>query len=274
VLLRHLWATDGSIVVPSPSAKSAPRIYFSTSSRGLAEDVAALLLRFSIVARIRRTDVDGYRPCYSVDVSGTPDQKRFLKAVGAFGPRVRQAAQLRELISGTKPNTNVDTLPQETFDQVLRRMAELGISGRDMASLRGTAHAGSAHFQFAPSRTLLAEYAEILDDEDLRRQATSDLFWDRVVEISPAGEEEVFDLTVPGPSSWLADSIVSHNSGALEQDSDVVMFIHRDEMYSDDPALKGLAEVKVAKHRNGPIDTIKLTFISQLTQFQNYARPQ
>ncbi len=57
-------------------------------------------------------------------------------------------------------------------------------------------------------------------------------------------------------------------SGALEQDSDVVMFIHRDDA---DPAKKGLADVIVAKHRNGPTDTIPLTFLPHLTQFRNYA---
>jgi replicative DNA helicase len=63
-------------------------------------------------------------------------------------------------------------------------------------------------------------------------------------------------------------------SGAIEQDSDVVMFIHREDVFSDDPAVKGLAEVIVAKHRNGPTDKIMLTFLAHLTQFRNYARAQ
>jgi len=54
----------------------------------------------------------------------------------------------------------------------------------------------------------------------------------------------------------------------------VVMFIHREELWSDDPNVKGLAEVIVAKHRNGPTDKISLTFLSHLTQFRNYARGQ
>jgi replicative DNA helicase len=57
-------------------------------------------------------------------------------------------------------------------------------------------------------------------------------------------------------------------SGAIEQDSDVVMFIHRDDL---DPAKKGLADLIVAKHRNGPTDTVPLTFLPHLTQFRNYA---
>ena len=57
-------------------------------------------------------------------------------------------------------------------------------------------------------------------------------------------------------------------SGALEQDADVVLFIHRDDF---DPAKKGLADLIVAKHRNGPTDTVPLTFLPHLTQFRNHA---
>jgi replicative DNA helicase len=51
------------------------------------------------------------------------------------------------------------------------------------------------------------------------------------------------------------------------------MFIHREDVFNDDPAVKGLAEIIVAKHRNGPTDRVPLTFLPHLTQFRNYARP-
>jgi replicative DNA helicase len=61
-------------------------------------------------------------------------------------------------------------------------------------------------------------------------------------------------------------------SGALEQDADVVMFIYRDEVYNQDTPARGEAEVIVAKHRNGPIGTDKLAFLGQFTKFADLAR--
>ena len=61
-------------------------------------------------------------------------------------------------------------------------------------------------------------------------------------------------------------------SGAIEQDADIVMFIYREEEYKrDDPALKGKAEIIIAKHRNGPTDNIPLTFVKEYTSFENYS---
>jgi replicative DNA helicase len=61
-------------------------------------------------------------------------------------------------------------------------------------------------------------------------------------------------------------------SGAIEQDADVVMFLYRDEIYNPDTADKGMAEVIVAKHRNGPTGTCRLAFLDYCTLFGNMAK--
>jgi replicative DNA helicase len=63
-------------------------------------------------------------------------------------------------------------------------------------------------------------------------------------------------------------------SGSLEQDADIVMFIHRPELYEKDTLKQNIAQIKVAKHRNGPTGTIELVFRSQIAKFENAATYQ
>jgi replicative DNA helicase len=62
-------------------------------------------------------------------------------------------------------------------------------------------------------------------------------------------------------------------SGAIEQDADVIMFIYRDEVYNPETPDKGMAEIILAKQRNGPVGRVKLTFLGEFTKFENYANP-
>ncbi|GLO59728.1 replicative DNA helicase [Vibrio sp. MACH09] len=62
-------------------------------------------------------------------------------------------------------------------------------------------------------------------------------------------------------------------SGSIEQDADLIMFIYRDEVYHPDSTLKGIAEIILGKQRNGPIGSVRLTFQGQFSRFDNYAGP-
>jgi replicative DNA helicase len=277
LLLRHLWANDGTIWTPPEAGKAVNkaglRVYYATNIKRLAYDFPALLLRLGIVARIYQIRQGRYKPWYHVVISGAPHQQRFLDRVGTFGPRVEQGDRLQKALVTRKANTNADTLPRDIFETVRQLMQARGISTREMAERRGVAYNGTAHFTFAPSRELIMQYAEMLEDDDLLSQCTNDLFWDRVIAIEPLGMEEVFDLTVPGLASWFADGIVTHNSGEIEQVSDLVLFLYREDYYDIEKAQKdnkeNICEVIIAKHRNGPIGTVELYFHKEHSRFAN-----
>jgi replicative DNA helicase len=267
LFLRHLWATDGTISTREPDQPGGHGVYFSSYSRGLADDVGALLLRVGIVARIQ-TVVAGYnKPVHMVLVHGVAQQTIFLQEVGAFGPRVKPAEMLETALTGIRADNNADTLSAQMPGRVRMPVQQQEISQAQLTATRGVK---SISINSRMSRALMPGYVDILREDCPRKAFESDISWDRVLTVDDAGEEDVFDITVPGTECWLADGIVSHNSGSIEQDADMILLIYREEVYDRATTKKGVAEIDLVKHRNGEIGTFILTFQGQFTRFANY----
>lgn len=103
---------------------------------------------------------------------------------------------------------------------------------------------------------------------------SDDVYWDAIIAIEPDGEADVYDLTVEGLHNFVANDIVVHNS--IEQDADIVMFIYREELYDPTTDKKGIAELHIAKHRNGPIGVVPMRFDAATTRFDDltYRTPE
>ncbi|HEX6683987.1 MAG TPA: replicative DNA helicase [Candidatus Limnocylindrales bacterium] len=259
LFLHHLWATDGSVTVDENGRSG--RICFSSTSGRLLEDISRLLLRFGITGRLREVKTNGHRPEYALDVSGRDDQLRFVREIGVHGKRQERCTALEAVLRDTAVNTNVGTVPREVWGRVRSILTGQGISDASIACCRRT---------WSPSsRQRLARIADVLDSADLELHATNDVFWDEVVGIESLGPQDVFDATVLGQHNFIANGVAVHNS--IEQDADVVILLHRDDYYDKESPRAGEADFIIAKHRNGPTDTITVAAQLHLSRFVDMA---
>jgi replicative DNA helicase len=155
------------------------------------------------------------------------------------------------------------------WERVRDVLAERGMSHREFATAMGTQFSGSATGKPNPSRDRIWRVATILADNELDMLATNDITWDEIIEIVPDGVEAVYDATVAGAHNFIANGIAVHNS--IEQDADVVILLHRDDYYDKESPRAGEADFIVAKHRNGPTDTVTVAAQLHLSRFVDMA---
>jgi replicative DNA helicase len=266
--LRHLWATDGSVHLSHGIAHYA-NVYYASSSAQLARDVQSLLLRIGINARIS-THSQGAkgRDQYHVTVSGQHDIHAFLELVGVLGEsKTRHKAAILEYLGAKRENTNRDVIPSIAWRMhALPAMKASRITTRAMYAGLQTSYAGSGIYEQNLSRRRARGLAAIVGSDDLELLATSDVYWDQIKSVVPDGVDEVYDLTVEDLHNFVSGNVILHNS--IEQDADVVAFLFRPEYYKSDEK-PGIAEIIVAKHRNGPTGMIELKFRRDHTRFYN-----
>jgi replicative DNA helicase len=210
--LSRLFATDGSAWVAE--AHGYFGISYSSVSERLIHDVQHLLLRFGILSRVREKQVkylDGHNRAFELEIRDATNVRRFLTEIGIFS-KEEQCAKVLEFVERRGvTHTNTDLLPIEVWDLILAEKGDR--SWADVSAATGRPRNHNWHVgKRRPSRRLVLELADALDSQPLRDAATSDILWDEVVAIEPAGEERVYDLTVPGLHNFVADDLIVHNS--------------------------------------------------------------
>jgi replicative DNA helicase len=203
-----------------------------------------------------------------VIVSGIEDLRRFVDEIGAIGSyKMQSLRDVVRYIADRDANTNRDVIPVEVWEQmVVPAMRVAGITHRALHDGLKMSYSGMTLFRQNLGRDRARAVADVVSSEPLRRLSESDVYWDRVASITPDGAEEVFDLTVPGPHNFVSNDIIVHNS--IEQDSDLVLFLYRPEVYDSSDENRGKAELIIGKQRNGPTGTVNLTFIDSCTRFE------
>ncbi len=266
--IKHLWATDGSVRWDEVAGQA--RIYYASTSRHLVDGLVRLLARFNVFSRVKRVVKQGYRDSWHLYVYGAENQLRFVDEIGVHGARGRAAEQLRERLALVRGNTNLDTVPVGVWDDVKELLSEQGMSQRQFAAAMGSAYCGTTMWKHAPSRQRLTRVAAVLESADLEVMATNDVFWDEIKAVRSLGLQDVYDATVLGVHNFVANGIALHNS--LEQDADMVILLHREDVYEKESTRPGEADLLVVKHRNGPTRDLTVAFQGHYSRFVDMAQ--
>jgi replicative DNA helicase len=193
-----------------------------------------------------------------------------VERIGTLGAKRERLEAVRAFFEGKTANPNRDVLPKAVWRlQVEPACYAAGMTQREFQAALGMHYSGTGLFRANLSRERARRAAKILQDPQLLAMSESDVYWDKITAIEMLEPVPVYDIEVPGHHNFIANDIVVHNS--LEQDADIVMFIYRPEVYDEDPAKANIAEIIIAKHRNGPVGSVQLIFRKNLAKFENAA---
>lgn len=256
--LGGAYATDGSV------ARCANRfaVKYCSTSLLLLCDLQMLLLRLGIISvmgkptRHTKSKVD----IAQLVITGREQISRFIERVPIPGRKGQKAQEALQWASERRFNHHIDRLPLEITQVVRQKAKGRGLSWKQL----GYRCQGKEM-----DRGTLERVAATLSSPQLTQLARSDVLWDRVVSIEPSGDETTYDLVIPRTRNFVANNIVVHNSGSIEQDADVVLLLFREEVYHPTDENRGRSEIHIAKQRNGPVGSIPLVFLKEFTRFEN-----
>jgi replicative DNA helicase len=225
LFLNRLFATDGwATVLASGQSRGCPpnefgglyapsQLGYATVSETLARQLQHLLLRFGVIAALKKRSVKYNHDCrqiWQLNITDAQSIKNFLHEIGIFGKEVACDA-VHEAISKRRYQTNQDLIPVEIWQALAQAKGEKSWKSlAQSAGIKGHSniHAGKRGL----SRERLFKLAYALDNIPLQNLATSEVYWDEIVSIEYIGKQQVYDLTIPQTHNFVANDICVHNT--------------------------------------------------------------
>lgn len=236
-------------------------IHFDTTSLQLARDVQALLLRLNVVATIGNGTMNtkSTKPIYRLQIlQYAQNMLAFVNQVEVRGRKGVLLKQIPAELPTEIHGASAFGLPKFVSKIMSNTSRSANLSTDQLWIDQGK----------SPNRMSCLRIAKATHDPVLDMWARSDLLWETIRSIEPAGEEETYDINVEC-ENFVANGIVAHNSGSLEQDADIVIFLYRDDYYNEDSDKPNIADVIIAKHRLGSTGSVPLFFRKEVGVFRD-----
>ncbi|MEK7644711.1 MAG: DNA polymerase III subunit alpha [Patescibacteria group bacterium] len=218
LLLGKMWQGDGCV---SPQNQ---QVFYSTSSIQLARDVQHLLVRFEITSTIHRKKFNyrgGIKIGYNVTICHRENLARFGETIGThlIDKKKRLLIDLLRqcnLIATIAARGTKDVIPAAVMNLVRSVMCEQKITVREAAYQTGLAERLFSYDakKIGYQREVLTRMGNVLASPDILNHSQSDIYWDEVVSILPAGKEMTYDISMPVHHNFVANDIIVHNSHA------------------------------------------------------------
>ncbi len=204
--LRELIRTIMSCAGTIHSMAGNPRIEFEVASQGLAEDVHHALVRFGIVAKLWEKD-----RCWRLEITEPASVERYQGEIGWIGEKATRFERLAGL-----RKSDPGMVPSPTWTDGRLPAASRGMRLGEIAVGAGERGAGLAGFAPHSSRGIpagrLANRADAASGGPVSLLASDQIYWDEIISIVPTGDHQVYDLTVPETSNFIAQDILVHNT--------------------------------------------------------------
>lgn len=206
--LSRLYATDGW----AHTKNNKQQIGYCSVSRELIADIQHLLLKFGINSYVNVKKAkykDTIKISYQLLITNSNDIIKFYKEIGIFS---KESAVKRAFESAIDNNKYDYYLPKEILEFVEEDRVRQGLSKADLCKFNSNAR---LRMNYDIQRSRLKEFAEVLDNDDLKAFADGEFIFDEIVSIESLGEMQTYDLSVPVTMNFVAEDFITHNTETM-----------------------------------------------------------